>query len=243
MRFAKIFAVLLLTSTLALAKNAKIGKDLDGVNPLQIVKVIVQFKTHPNATDLKNMGPFGQVMKNFSHVNGMVIPVPAALLDSLSNIPNVKFVTLDRPLKGRKRRPAARTLRFNQRRSLQGDHPVVEHPPHSRSLSPESPTGTERSAIPDRSWHAVPDRQLPEASPEIYRGRCWHSGHDLPGPAPNVCNRVSAPWIAERCAGTTAALKAGNDRLVHARHPRKRTLRRGADGRGNLRGHRRERPA
>jgi len=71
--------------------------------------------------------------------------------------------------------------------------------------------------FPSETGNAVPDRQLPETSPKAYCGHSWDSGHDLPGSTPNVCNRVSAPWIAQRCAGSTAALKTGDDRLTFMR--------------------------
>lgn len=40
---------------------------------------------------------------------------------------------------------------------------------------------------------------------------CGDSGHDLPGSAPTFATEFSAPWIAERCAGSVAALQAGDD--------------------------------
>jgi hypothetical protein len=73
--------------------------------------------------------------------------------------------------------------------------------------------------FPARSWHSVSDRQLLETDLEADCGQGLYSRHDLPGSVSNVCNQVSAPWIAKRCPGQLRHSKARDDRVVKARDP------------------------
>ena len=91
MKISRTIAVLLLSSTLVLAKNPKVGTELDSVNPSTTVDVIVQFKTPPTKDDLKQLGPYGQMKKVFT------TSTPSASLQAAKSLdcgnPDIKFIS------------------------------------------------------------------------------------------------------------------------------------------------------
>src|SRR5579872_3567061 len=91
-KLLKTLALLLLASTVALAKNPKLSRDLDGLNPTSTVNVIIQYKNPPSKDDLKQLGPYGQMKKLFHGINAVVISLQPAQLQTIASNPNVAFI-------------------------------------------------------------------------------------------------------------------------------------------------------
>jgi serine protease AprX len=88
---------LFVTSTLSFAAS-KFSSDIpkSGGN----VDVIIRFANTPSPSDLKLLGPFGQIKKSLSIINGIHLSLPPALIPLLANIPGITYVTPNRSLKG-----------------------------------------------------------------------------------------------------------------------------------------------
>jgi serine protease AprX len=61
--------------------------------------VIVQYKTTPTKDELKQLGPYGQIKKQFVHVNAVSVSLTAAQIQAIVTDPNVKYITPNRPTK------------------------------------------------------------------------------------------------------------------------------------------------
>ena len=94
--------VLLMTASVAFARNPKFGRDLDGVDPRSVVDVIVQFDHVPAQADhLWVRGQGGALRMPYRRVKAGFYRVPASSLKQLANNPHVTFISPDRPVKGK----------------------------------------------------------------------------------------------------------------------------------------------
>jgi serine protease AprX len=64
------------------------------------VDVIVQFKTAPTKDELKQLGAYGQIKKQFVKINGVSVSLTSAQIEALSNNPNISYISPNRPTKG-----------------------------------------------------------------------------------------------------------------------------------------------
>ncbi len=79
--------------------HAKISKDALEANPLQVVPVIVQFKTADPLQQQRAMAfANGAVSKHFQATKAVAAQVSGAALQQLALDPSVSYVSLDRPL-------------------------------------------------------------------------------------------------------------------------------------------------
>jgi len=62
--------------------------------------VIVQYKTAPTGSELSALGPYGQIQKQFVHVNAVWVLLTAAQIQTISKDPNVSYISPNRPTKG-----------------------------------------------------------------------------------------------------------------------------------------------
>jgi len=85
---------------------AKLSKDALEVNPLQLVKVIVQFKT-ANLSEQQSVitRAHGATSKQFHATKAVAAQVSGSVLQQLSLDPNVSYVSLDRPLGAKQEAP------------------------------------------------------------------------------------------------------------------------------------------
>ena len=96
-----ILSALLLCSSLAFAGSRKISKDLQGRDPSSQVDVIVQFDQAPTAKyHQKIMDHGGKLKRELGHFKGAAYSMPASELEDLAKDPAVKYISLDRPLRG-----------------------------------------------------------------------------------------------------------------------------------------------
>src|SRR3954453_21535945 len=93
---------ILLLALLAFAQFAsaqnKYSWDLPKSGPA--VDVIVRFKLPPTKNDLKLLGPYGQIKKSLDAINGVHVSLTPAMIDLLSKLPVIEYITPDRKLKG-----------------------------------------------------------------------------------------------------------------------------------------------
>ena len=95
-------AVLILTASVAFARNPKLGRDLDGVNPRSNVNVIIQYNHVPTRGDHQWVrGQGGVLRRPYGKVRAGFYTVPASALTALANNPHVTFITPDRQVKGK----------------------------------------------------------------------------------------------------------------------------------------------
>jgi len=95
-------AVLILSASFAFAQRPKISPDLGGINPKSKVNVIVQFKhvpTEAHHRKVRNLG--GALMRRLDLVKGAMYTVPASMLATLANDPEVAYISRDRKLHGK----------------------------------------------------------------------------------------------------------------------------------------------
>jgi serine protease AprX len=95
--FLRIFTLIAGASVVfAGTKNAP---DLP-VNSNLPVDVIVQYKTAPTKNELKQLGPYGQIKKQFVHVNAVSVSLTSAQIQSVAQDSNVAYISPNRPNKG-----------------------------------------------------------------------------------------------------------------------------------------------
>jgi serine protease AprX len=95
-------AVLLLTASFAFARNPKLGRDLDGIDPNSNVDVIIQFQHFPTEAHHQMVRDHGGALKApFRSIKGAVYTVPASALEGLANNPEVVYISPDRSLHGK----------------------------------------------------------------------------------------------------------------------------------------------
>jgi serine protease AprX len=78
--------------------GSKKAPDLPG-NSNSPIAVIVQYKTPPTKDELKQLGPYGQVKKQFVHINAVSVSLTSAQIQTVSQDPNVAYVSPNRPTK------------------------------------------------------------------------------------------------------------------------------------------------
>jgi serine protease AprX len=91
--------LVLITSAGVILAGSKTAPDLPG-NSSSTIDVIVQYKTAPTKNELKQLGPYGQIKKQFVHVNAVSVWLTTALIQTVSQDPNVKYVSPNRVTKG-----------------------------------------------------------------------------------------------------------------------------------------------
>ena len=78
-------AVLLLTASVAFARNPKLGRDLDGINPNSNVNVIIQYKHVPTDGDHQKVrGQGGSLKRRYGRVRCGAYTVPAQRVGAAS---------------------------------------------------------------------------------------------------------------------------------------------------------------
>src|SRR5262249_51207662 len=93
-QFIKV-SFLLSLSPLAFA-GPKLSKDLPPATSNTQLDVIVQFYTPPSKNDLKQLGSYGQVKKNFVSINAVQVTVSPSTLAALEANPNIRYISPNR---------------------------------------------------------------------------------------------------------------------------------------------------
>lgn len=93
-----LFALLLLSFG-ADAEERKLSHDLQSIDAAATVPMIVQYVQQPADIDHQKALNLGAQFKNtFNALRGAAISLPTSSLNNLANDPNVKYVSLDRPV-------------------------------------------------------------------------------------------------------------------------------------------------
>jgi serine protease AprX len=79
--------------------GSKTAPDLPG-NSNSPLDVIVQYQTPPTKNELKQLGPYGQIKKQFVHVNAVSVELTTAQIQAVSQDPNVLYVSPNRVTHG-----------------------------------------------------------------------------------------------------------------------------------------------
>src|SRR5262249_46600372 len=85
------------------AQSSKLSKDLQGVASTASPDVIVQYVKAPTSTDVQKVtSKGGKLKKQYNVIKGVAYTtVPASQLSSIAGDANVKYITLDRKVKGK----------------------------------------------------------------------------------------------------------------------------------------------
>jgi serine protease AprX len=70
------------------------------ITPTSQIDVIVQYQTPPSKNELKQLGPYGQIKKQFVHVNAVSASLTTGQIQTIATDTNVKYITPNRPTKG-----------------------------------------------------------------------------------------------------------------------------------------------
>jgi serine protease AprX len=73
--------------------------DIPSSTPTGWIDVIIQFKGVPTKDQMKQLGPYGQVKKQFSSINAIHMTLPVALVKALAGSPWISYITPNRPAK------------------------------------------------------------------------------------------------------------------------------------------------
>ena len=95
-----IKVLVLLGAPLLAFGGSKIAPDLPQSDPNAIVDVIIQYKTPPSKDELQQLGPYGQIKKIYSVINGVNIVLTVKAIQQISTDPNVAYITPNRKSKG-----------------------------------------------------------------------------------------------------------------------------------------------
>ncbi|HET9129421.1 MAG TPA: S8 family serine peptidase, partial [Terriglobia bacterium] len=96
----KVLFVILVVSIGAFADDSKISTDLKGHGG-ESLDVIVQYKTPPGQSHPNHIQrDHGRVKRDLPLIDGFSASIPASSLSDLSNDPDVKFISPDRPVSG-----------------------------------------------------------------------------------------------------------------------------------------------
>src|ERR1051325_11200884 len=87
--------VLLLAGAAMCWAGHKAAPDLPNTG-LSPVPMIVQYKTPPTKDELKQLGPYGQIKKQFVNVNAVQADLLPSVVTTLELDPNVVYVSPDR---------------------------------------------------------------------------------------------------------------------------------------------------
>src|SRR5580704_9779247 len=74
--------------------------DMPSATPTGLVDVIIQFKSVPSKNQLKQLGPYGQVKKQFASLNAIHMTLPVSLVKVLATLPWISYITPNRPTTG-----------------------------------------------------------------------------------------------------------------------------------------------
>ena len=85
-------------ATLAFAAP-KISRDMPSSTPNGMVDVIIQFNGVPTKDELKQLGPYGQVKKQFTSINAIHMTLAVSTINSLATQPWISYITPNRPAK------------------------------------------------------------------------------------------------------------------------------------------------
>src|ERR1700757_5111642 len=92
-------SVLLLFGSIAWGNDHKLSPELKGRHSADAVDVIVQYKIVPGQKHRDRISAHGgSVEQHFHAVNGLLVTLPASELKSLSNDPDVAYISPDRPI-------------------------------------------------------------------------------------------------------------------------------------------------
>jgi serine protease AprX len=78
--------------------GSKTAPDLP-TNSNSPIDVIVQYKTAPTKNELKQLGPYGQIKKQFVHINAVSVWLTTAQIQTVSQDPNVAYISPNRVTK------------------------------------------------------------------------------------------------------------------------------------------------
>jgi len=90
--------LLAVAGTLAFA-GPKVSRDMPTTTPSGTVDVIIQFKQPPTKDQLKQLGPYGQVKKQFTSINAIHMTLPVSVINSISGQSWISYITPNRPAK------------------------------------------------------------------------------------------------------------------------------------------------
>jgi len=90
--------LLAVAGTLAFA-GPKVSRDMPTTTPNGTVDVIIQFKQPPTKDQLKQLGPYGQVKKQFTSINAIHMTLPVSVINSISGQSWISYITPNRPAK------------------------------------------------------------------------------------------------------------------------------------------------
>ena len=91
--------VVFAASTVGFA-GSKISPDMPTSTANGLVDVIIQFNGTPSKDLMKQLGPYGQIKKQFKSVNAINISLSLATIQSLQNNSSVKYISPNRAMKG-----------------------------------------------------------------------------------------------------------------------------------------------
>src|SRR5260370_32582923 len=94
-----IKVLVLLSSASLVFAGSKVAPDLSQSAPNAIVDVIVRYKTPASASELKQLGAYGQIKKIYSVIAGVHIVLPAAAIQQICADPNVVYISPNRTSK------------------------------------------------------------------------------------------------------------------------------------------------
>lgn len=94
--FLRIFT---LTASAGFLLAGTKAPDLPGTSDSP-VDVIVQYKTAPSKNELKQLGPYGQIKKQFVHLNAVSVWLTGAQIQTVAQDSNVAYISPNRPTKG-----------------------------------------------------------------------------------------------------------------------------------------------
>src|SRR6266568_1555832 len=97
-----LLGAVLLTTSLAFGQSSKISRDLANLPSSKVVNAVIQYYTQPTSTDINAAKSAGATNgKALGLVKGYKWTISQGSVQSLlSKDPNIKYVSLDRPLKG-----------------------------------------------------------------------------------------------------------------------------------------------
>ena len=96
----KLLIVTLIAAGQIAFAGSKLSPDLPKTGGTNVIDVIVQFKKPPTKSDLKLLGPYGQIKKQLDIIKGVHISLSLSSILALQNNPAIAYITPVRSLKG-----------------------------------------------------------------------------------------------------------------------------------------------
>src|SRR5213594_4022483 len=95
------FTFLMLLAGHAFADDSKLSKDLGGLDSSGTARVIIQFQTPPGQADFDDVNAQGaKLVSGLAAVKGGLFSVPVKALQGLTNNPRIRYISLDRQVRG-----------------------------------------------------------------------------------------------------------------------------------------------